>query len=150
MAVTAEQLGRELRAFDGRRQVVQAMRRGITRGIKTPIAAVKAHAADILPSTGGLNRWVAAARIGVKISYGARSAGVKLRGGRKSLTDKSDLAAIDRGRVRAPSWGKRTQASWHTVLVTPGWWTTPLEADTAVRDAVEAEVDRALDTIRNG
>lgn len=150
MGVTAEQLARELRAFDSRRQVVQGMRRGITRGIKPSIAAVKANALATLPQGGGLNRWVAAARIGVKISYAARSAGVKLRGARKSLTDKSDLAAIDRGRVRAPSWGHRTSASWHTVSVTPGWWSTPLESDTAIRDAVDAEVDRALDTIRRG
>lgn len=150
MAVTAEQLAAELRAFDGRRAVVQAARRGITRALPGVRKAVRAHALEILPSGGGLNQWVAAARLAVRISYASRSAGIRLRGSRKSIADKSDLAGIDAGRVRAPSWGHRTAAAWHTQTVTPGWWTDPVSADAGFRDHVDRTVDEALEVIRRG
>jgi hypothetical protein len=150
VAVSAEQLARELRAFDGRRAVVQAARRGITRALPSVRKAVKAHALEILPASGGLGAWVAAARLAVKISYASRSAGIKLRGSRKSIADKSDLAGIDAGRVRAPSWGHRTAASWHSQSVPAGWWSTPVAADVGFRDHVDRTVDEALEVIRRG
>lgn len=150
MAVTAGQLAAELRAFDGRRALVQAMRRGLTRAVPAVKAKVKAHAIDILPSAGGLGRWAAAARVNVKISYASRSAGVRLQGSRKSIGDKSDLRAADSGRIRAPSWGQRTAASWHTQAVAPGWWSTPLDESQDFRDLAEQEIDRALEVIRRG
>lgn len=150
VAVSAEQLAAELRAFDGRRALVQAARRGITRALPGVRKAVKAHALEILPSGGGLAGWVAAARIGVKISYASRSAGIRLRGSRKSIADRSDLAGIDAGKVRAPSWGHRTAAAWHTVAVTPGWWSTPVAADEGFRDHVDQVVDETLEAIRRG
>lgn len=148
MPVTAEQLARELRAFDGRRQLVQAMRRGLNRAVKPVRASIRAHALSILPAGNGLAAWVAAARITVKISYASRSAGVRLTGSRKSLRDKSDLTRIDAGRVRAPSWGRRTPGNWHTQAVTPGWFTEPASADAGFRDTVDQEVDQALGVIR--
>jgi hypothetical protein len=150
VGVSAEQLAAELRAFDGRRQVVQAMRRGLTRSAAPAIERVRAHALAILPQTGGLAAWVAKARIGFRISYGARTAGVRLRGGRKSLTDRSDLQGIDAGKVRRPSWGRRHAGQWHTQSVAPGWWSTPLGDDEQFVDAVDAEVDRVLEQIRRG
>ena len=150
MAVSAEQLARELRAFDGRRAVVQAARRGIARALPGVRANVRAKALEILPSTGGLAGWVAAAKIIVKISYASRSAGIRLRGSRKSIADKSDLAGIDAGRVRAPSWGHRTAAAWHSQSVTPGWWSEPVAADSGFRDHVDQVVDEALEVIRRG
>jgi hypothetical protein len=149
VAVSAEQLARELRAFSDRRKVVQALRRGLTRQARPLVVKIRAHAADVLPSGGGLNQWVARARIGVKISYAARTAGIRLRGGRKSVSDRSDLAAIDRGQVRHPSWGRRAAGAWHTQSVTPGWWSDPTEAHgAAFVAAVDTEVDAVLDEIR--
>ena len=150
MAVTAQQLAAELRAFDGRRVLVQALRRGIARAVPAVRRQVRDHALEILPSRGGLAAWVAAARVTVKIGYTSRSAGVKLRGSRRSTADKTDLAGIDAGRVRAPSWGYRTRAAWHSQAVTPGWWSEPLEAATDFRDHAEREVDQALEVIRRG
>ena len=150
MAVSAEQLARELRAFDGRRQIVKALRRALTRVSKPAVKDVRAHAVAILPSTGGLNKWVAASRIGVKISYASRSAGVRMKGSRTSLTDKSDLDRIDAGTVRAPSWGRRGPGSWHNQSVPAGWWTDPLSNNAQWQADADTEIDRALDEIRRG
>lgn len=150
MAVSAEQLARELRAFDGRRQIVKALRRALTKASKPAVKDVRAHAAEILPSGGGLGRWVASARIGVRIGYTSRTAGVKLRGGRKSLTDKSDLTAIDRGTVRAPTFGHRGRRAWHSQAVPPGWWTDPLSSNADWQASSDREVDLALNQIRRG
>lgn len=151
MAVTAEQLGRELRAFDGRRKIVQALRRALTREARPLVKRIRESAENTLPSTGGLDKWVARARVGVRISYGSRSSGIRLRAGRRSLTDRSDLAGIDRGKVRAPSWGHRTAASWHTVAVPAGWWSTPTEQHgDAFAAAADREVDQVLTEIRRG
>jgi hypothetical protein len=150
MAVTAQQLAAELRAFDGRRAVVQAARRGIMRAVPSVRDRIRSFAVANLPSSGGLGRWVAAARVSVQIRYAGRSAGVRLRGARKSARNKSDLTGIDAGRVRAPSWGHRTAASWHSQTVTPGWFTQPAGEDRGFRDHVDAEIDLALDTIRRG
>ncbi len=150
MAVTAEQLAAELRAFDGRRALVKAARRGITRALPPVRKAIKASAVEKLPARGGLGAWVAAAKVAVKISYASRSAGIRLRGSRKSRADKSDLTGIDQGRVRAPSWGYRTAASRHSQSVTPGWWTEPLAEGEQFRDQVDAVVDETLEAIRRG
>lgn len=149
MAVTAGQFARELRAFDDRRRIVKALRRALARTARPAVKLVRAHAAAILPSSGGLGAWVAGARIGVRIGYTSRTAGVRLRGGRKSLTDKSDLQAIDLGMVRAPSWGRRGRGAWHSQPVTPGWWSDPLAASPWPQDAEQA-IDDALDEIRRG
>lgn len=149
MAVSASRFAAELQSFDGRRQIVKALRRALNRTAKPAIKLTRAYAVEILPSGGGLGAWVAEARIGFKIGYRGRGAGVRLRGSRKSLRDKSDLHRIDRGRVRAPAWGHKTAAAWHTQTVQAGWWTDPLTAAAWVADA-DAEVDRALDEIRRG
>lgn len=150
MAVSAEQFAAELRAFDGRRSVVQAARRGLTRALPAVRQKVRDHAIEILPSSGGLGAWVAAAKVAVRISYASRSAGVRLKGGRKSRGDKSDLQGIDSGRVRAPSWGHRTAASWHSQSVPAGWWSTPLESDEQFSGEVDRAVDEALEVVRRG
>lgn len=149
MAVSAEQFAAELRAFDGRRQIVKALRRALTRSARPAIKDVRAHAVAILPSSGGLGAWVASARIGVRVGYSGRSAGVRLRGGRKSLKDRSDLYRIDAGQVRAPTFGRRARGAWHTQQVTAGWWSDPLEASDW-RAAADAEVDATLEQLRRG
>ncbi len=150
MAISADELAALLRAFNGRRALVQAARRGLNRAVPGVRKAIREHAVEILPASGGLGRWAAASRVAVRISYAARSAGIRLTGARKSLTDKSDLTRLDAGRARAPSWGHRTAASWHTVAVPPGWFTEPAAADEGFRDHVDQEVDRMLEVIRGG
>jgi len=142
---------RELKAFDGRRTVVKAMRRKINKPVPEIRRRIRAHAVAILPSSGGLGAWVAAATVSTRIRYASsRTAGIRLRGSRKSLRDKSDLNRIDQGRVRAPSWGRRTAASWHTQAVTAGWFTEPAGDIDAWRKVCDEAVDEAFDEIRRG
>lgn len=148
MAITAQQLAAELRAFSGRRVIVQSMRRALTRAARPVTAEVRAHAEEILPHRGGLGAWVAAAKVNVRISYSARSAGIRLRGSRGSGKGKADLTGIDAGSVRHPSWGRRSAGSWHAQAVPAGWWSKPLEHQDGFREQVDAAVDSALNEIR--
>lgn len=150
MAVSAERFAREMRSFDQRRAIVKAMRRALNRQARPALREVRAHAREILPSSGGLGMWVARSSLTFQIRYTGRSAGIRLRGRRKSTKGRSDLDRIDRGEVRHPSWGRRFRGSWHAQAVTPGWWSEPLQNDTTIGAAVDHEVDRALDEIRRG
>ena len=150
MATSFDQLVRELKAFDGRREVTKAMGKGIRKAVQPARKAIKKVALSTLPAGGGLNVWVSKTRINVQIKTAGRRAGVKLKGGRNSLGGRSDINAVDRGRVRAPSWGHRTKASWHTVQVTPGFFTKTAADLPDWREAVDAEVDGALDQLRRG
>jgi len=150
VATSFDQLVRELKAFDGRREVTKAMGKGIRKAVQPARKAIKKVALSTLPAGGGLNVWVSKTRINVQIKTAGRRAGVKLKGGRNSLGGRSDINAVDRGRVRAPSWGHRTKASWHTVTVTPGFFTKTAADLPDWREAVDAEVDGALDQLRRG
>lgn len=150
MATSFEQLVRELKAFDRRREITKAMSKGIRKAVTPARKAIKAAALSTMPKSGGLNVWVSKTRINVQIKTAGRRAGVKLKGGRNSQGGRSDMAAIDRGRVRAPSWGKRTRASWHTVAVQPGFFTKTATDLPDWRDDVDTEVDQALETLRRG
>jgi hypothetical protein len=150
VAVSFEEFARELRRFDDRRVVVRELGKEL-RGLLPPLRqAIRAHALEILPKEGGLNAWVAAARITLSIKISGRRAGVIVKGSRKSAKNKSDLDRIDRGRVRAPSWGRRFRGQWHTQAVTPGWFSEPAADENRLRDAAEQAIDRAFDEIRRG
>lgn len=140
----------ELRAFDDRRAVMTELRKEL-RGLGGPITkAVRERALATLPSGGGLNAWVAQARVTVTVRVFGRRAGVLVKASRKSARNKSDLQSIDRGRVRAPTWGRRNAAAWHTQAVTPGWFTQPATEYDRLRDAADSALDRAFEQIRRG
>jgi hypothetical protein len=151
VAISVDQLVRELRGFDRRGEVIKSMKVGIRKPVPAVRKAIKARAKSTLPRRGGLGAWVAASRVNVEVKLtGRKRVGIRLKGGRNSKGGRSDIAAIDRGRVRAPSWGHRTAASWHSQTVPAGFFTTPAGEATQWRDAVETEVDRAFDTLRRG
>ncbi len=150
MATTWDQLVAELQSFRGRRELTKAIGRGLRAATKPARKAVKAAALSTLPHGGGLNVWVSRAKIVTAIRLAGPRASVKIRGGRNSQRARSDLTAIDRGRVRAPAWGHRTRASWHTVSVSPGFFTTTLADLPDWNGEVDREVDQALETIRRG
>lgn len=139
----------ELKAFDGRREVTKALRRSIREPVPAIRAAVKARALAILPSSGGLGAWVAAAKLSASVKVTGRIVGLLIKGGRNSAGGRSDVRAIDRGRVRAPAWGRRFAGQWHTQTVPSGFFTDPAteQADTVLRVTTDA-VDRAFDQIR--
>lgn len=150
MATSFDELIRELRGFDQKREIVKAMSKGIRSSAPKVRRRIRAAAIAILPEDGGLGAWVAKIRINLRIKTGSRSASIKLIGGRNSVGGRSDIAAIDRGRVRAPTFGHRSRGAWHTVTVEPGFFTkTAAEADDWRAD-VDREVDQALETLRRG
>jgi hypothetical protein len=150
VAVSFDEFARELRAFDGRRVVVREMRAQLETYLPPVRAAVQARALETLPTRGGLNEWVAETTLSAVIRAGARKAGIRIKGSRKSLRHKSDMTAIDAGSVRAPAWGRRGLGAWHTEAVTPGFFTVPAADDTRLRAAADVAVDRAFDEIRQG
>lgn len=150
MATSFDELVRELRTFRERREVTNATARGIRAATKPARKAIKRAAKELLPKRGGLNVWVSRISVLAQIRLSGNRAGVKLKGGRNSLGARSDIAAVDRGRVRAPSWGHRNAASWHTVTVTPGFFTKTAADLPDWRADVDREVDKALETLRRG
>jgi len=91
------------------------------RAVAKPAAdAVQAEERRVLPKRGGLNEWVASAKVGVRISTTSRSAGVTLRQGRTSGggLSRSNLAALNnQGKIRHPVYAdpEKTRREWHWV-----------------------------------
>jgi hypothetical protein len=151
VATDIRAFARQLKGFDDRRVVLKTLRTAIRKPFPAVKAAIKANALETLPKGGKLNAWVAAVKVtlSVKIST-ARSAGVTIKGGRNSVGGRSDVSAINRGRVRAPSWGRRGGGAWHTVQVKPGFFSDPVTESTLWREEIDQAFDDALNTIRRG
>lgn len=146
-----DDLVRDLRGFEGRREVVKALRKRMREPVPEVRRQIKARALATLPSSGGLNVWVSKTRVTAQVKVSNRSVNVKLRGGRNSSTGKrSDMRRIDRGRLRHPSWGRRGPGQWHTQTVTDGFFTIPAANAQGWRWACERAVDEALEVIRSG
>jgi hypothetical protein len=89
--------------------VLRELRKDIRKSVVPIRAAVRERALEILPSSGGLNAWVARSRITGVVLTGANSAGIKIRGTRNLITGKSGLKSIDAGAVRHPVYSNRGQ-----------------------------------------
>jgi hypothetical protein len=147
---TIEDLVRDLRGFDANAEVAKALKKELAKPVPSVVEEIRVHAEAILPGGNGLGEWVAESNITGVVKLSGRTASVKLRASRNSLGGKSDLKAIDRGRVMAPSWGRRKRGQWHLQLVVPGWFT---DAPADTREwvaAIDRGVDEALDVIRRG
>lgn len=144
---SVDEFVRELRRFDGRRTVVQTMRRRLRGGQLEQRAATREAYLAELPKGGGLNVWAAASGVTVAIRYAGRLAGIRVRGSRKSGKGKADLRRLDAGAVRHPSWGRRTRGSWHVQQVTPNVFTNSVDVDVWL-PTVDAVLDEALQVIR--
>lgn len=107
-------------------------------------AAIRDNAVAILPKRGGLNRWVAAASIRVRVLRSGRKAGISLVVGRDSVHGRTDIARIDAGVTRHPLWGQRRH--WYPQTVTPGFATDVMnhEAADVLRAAGDAALDKAI------
>lgn len=145
-----DDLVRDLKKFEGRKEVTKQLRREIRRPVPAVRKAVQRRALDTLPRRGGLNVWVSKTKVTAQIKLSGRAAGVRLKGSRKSAKDKSDLRRLDAGRVRHPSWGRRGVGQWHTQTVPDGFFTKPSSEVTQWRDATVRAVDNALEVIRRG
>lgn len=147
---TLDDLIRDLRKFEGRKEVMQQLRKEIRQPIPSVRAAVKRRALDTLPRGGGLNVWASKTKVTAQIKLAGRSAGVRLKGSRKSTKDKSDLRRLDAGKVRHPSWGRRGADQWHTQSVPDGFFTKPSSEVDQWREACVRAVDNAAGVIRRG
>ena len=147
MAVTMEQFAAELRSFDGRRAVVNSIRRELREPLPELRSKFRANATGTLPASGGLGAWVARARITVQFRDAGRSAGVRVKVSRKAGDgDKADLKALDdSGRIRHPLYGNRSK--WYGQSVTPGVFSDVWDG-TGWLARVDAAFDRALAEIR--
>lgn len=148
MSVTVQQFARELRAFPERKELTKQLRTEMRKPVPAVRRKIKARALSTLPKTGGLNRWAAGTRITAKIEVGGRRVRVTLRGSRNSQGGQSDLRALDRGRIRHPSWGRRGQGQWYTQVVRAGFFTEPAVEFDEWRAACVTALDKALETIR--
>lgn len=145
-----KRLIRDLRKFEDKKVVLAHLRKELRRPLPAVRKAIRGRALATLPSTGGFAAWVAMLRITARIRTAGRSAGVTLVGGRNSTGARSDVDAIDRGRLRAPSWGRTGRGDWHTQEVTPQFFTGPAgEIDQWQRVALDA-IEQAADTLARG
>lgn len=112
-------VSRALRAVDDK-ELRREFYKGINRATKPMRQEAKDNAARVLPKRGGLNQFVAKSRLSAR-TRGGKNPGVRIVASKGS----SDIAAIDRGRLRHPVFGNRKV--WVTQRVTPGWFTDPME-----------------------
>lgn len=152
MATSPAQFARELKAFDDRRVILKQLRKDIRQPVPKLRQSIKANALSTLPKRGGLNKWVANTRVTAQIRVTSRTVTVKVKGGRNSQSGRSDVNAIDRGRVRAPSWpAQSNRRRWHSQTVAPGFWTKAVDKERAGwLNVIEQAVDDATATIRGG
>jgi hypothetical protein len=136
------QLARELKA-GGNKEMTKELRQGLQRSIRPLREAARQGALDQLPSAGGLAAEVARSGFSGKVSLLGRNPSVKITG--KGKTNEKglqhDLRAMDRGRLRHPTWGG---GRWVTQLITPGWFSLTLEAKA---DRVKVELFKAADAV---
>jgi hypothetical protein len=128
-----------VRRLGSDRTIVKNMARDIRRAVPPVRTAVRRNALAYLPHRGGLNRWVAKARVNVKVRRSATDAGVSFAVGRNSAHARTDSRAIDRGKVRAPFFGDRR--SWHSQAVRAGF------ASDAFDDAVPEFRERVVEAV---
>ena len=125
----------ELKAAD--RALLLAMRRNLRALAKPAAAAVQAEERRVLPKRGGLNEWVAGTPVGVRITSGPRTAGVRLVQSKKGRRKPHDLLdANETGLIRHPNRGgpgfseeRRDKAGgWSDTHIPTGWFERPLLA----------------------
>lgn len=145
-----KRLIRDLKGFEDKKVVLAALRKELRRPLPNVRRAIRGRALATLPASGGFAAWVAALRITARIRTSGRSAGITLVGGRNSTGARSDVAAIDRGRLRAPSWGRRAKGDWHTQTVTPEFFTGPAGEIDQWQQAAIAAIDQAADQLAQG
>ncbi len=147
--VSMEEFASELRNFEGRREVLNELRRELREPVPELRAAVRENAKATLPARGGLGAWVAKANLTVRVKDAGRSAGIRLKLSRKSTKDKADLQRMDAGRIRHPLYGNRKH--WYPQSVPAGFFSAVWSAmgDRFVKSA-DGAVDRAFDKIRRG
>lgn len=140
--VRIEGLAPELRELARRLDSVDLDQIGVVAALQVaPLLEANARTAALnrLPRTGGLNRLTAATPM--------RTQGFRRRGvsGVRIVAQGGPIrhpAAIDRGRVYHPTYGR---PPWRVQHVRPGWFTDPMKAGSGLlHQRMEAELEREL------
>lgn len=139
-----------LRHMGEDRTIINEMTKRIRRAAGPLRAAVKSMARAILPKLGGLGVWVSRANIRVSVKRSSRYAGVSLFVGKDSIHGRTDMVAIDAGKVRHPTYGNRKH--WSLQAVTPGFATNVMHGSAADRFQADtlAAVDAAVAQVLHG
>lgn len=117
--------------------------RGLREGTKPMVEAARSSALEHLPKQGGLNQEVASSKIAVRTRTSGGNPGVRVVG-----LSKHNIAAMDRGRLRHPTFGHEPWVSQH---IKPGWWTDALMGEAPkVRQALLAVMDETTRRIAHG
>lgn len=147
-------LVRSLRGFSRNNEVTKAVRAELRAPVPIVRTRIKMAARTQLPRAGGLGDWVAGTQIAAKVEFSAKVVKVRMRGGRNSLANlrgtggaRSDIRAIDRGRVRHPFWGRRYRGQWRTQNVTPGFFSKTAEESPEWATAIDRGIAAALEKI---
>lgn len=133
-------LAKDLKAA-GNKDLPKEMRAAGKRIAEPAQEAIRQAALDTLPSKGGLNEWVAGRlKFSTLVRLSGSNVGIRIKTKHRGKTGLSDLAAINRGRVRHPLYGNRDH--WYLTQITPGFVGKALDdmADTA-REEFLAAVD---------
>jgi hypothetical protein len=143
-------VAKSVRSLGADRKIVNEMAKEIRSAVPPIRAAIKANALTELPHRGGLNTWVASARVTASVRRSATNAGVSIVDGRNSAAKRTDMRQINAGRVRHPAWGNRS--AWSLQTVTAGFFDRAVteEGVQAFRDAVVVAVDRAAGEVLRG
>lgn len=134
-----ERLARALKET-GNKDLRNELARGLRRAVKPMQREFRRGALGILPHRGGLAEWVADdTKFRSKVSVG-RNPSVRIT----ATLPGHDLDAMDRGRLRHPTFGHRDGPHWVTQTIRPHWFT-----DSGVLAAQDArdELIRAIDTV---
>lgn len=119
------ELSIRLKAAD--RALWLATARNLRAAAKPAARAVQDEERRALPKRGGLNEWVASTPVGVRVTTGIRSAGVRIVQSKKGRIRPHDLRRMnDQGLVRHPVFGNRKV--WKGQQVPKGFWDGPLLA----------------------
>lgn len=149
MAITLGTLVQRLERFNAG-SVERAVRREIDAPLPIIRAKVGASARAKLPRSGGLAEWAAAARLTADVTVTGRTVRAAIKVHRRSFRGESDLRALDRGRVRHPSWGRRAGSQWRIQLVRPKTYSEPIAESPEWRRAVTRACERAIGVIEHG
>lgn len=148
MAETIEHYARTVEQLITESRVLTAIEKGIRKPVPAARRAVRARALETLPAGGGLNKWVAKARINAKVKVTGDRVNVHFKGGRDASGHRADLNRLDLGRVRHPAWGRRGEGQWALQAVTPQFFSEPVLAPEQWLAAADAALDSALEVIR--
>jgi len=136
-------IARTLRGISKSKALRNELARAINKATKPLKTSVKRSARARLPWQGGLGRKVARAKMATKVKLAGETANVSI-----VAIHKYDLEAIDRGRVRHPTFGHHP---WVIQLVQPGYWTRPLvEGSPGVRREIVGAIETIAKKIERG